>query len=401
MAKIGGKSDSESSRRMGKSGEGIGPSPSGVGAEHEDQAGSFGATFMQLKDGLKDFYGDQSDASYAGSFNSETASMEIRTEIFDKCSHHQELVATCDDCGRKPGNNISLLTGRGDGVYSGISYSFSNDEMDSRERIGEHLASIYLFDQDIALAQSLIRTSWSQPEALFNEHSLAYRHLQGSVAGDITTGPDGFWISDQSAHPGSRDASINHFGSDNKSYTVVVFHEPIDESKMYYSPSSGEPEVDADGRLKTPVRPRLVLIIERQFATKVLGEISNFPAVPWQEQPRLWMNMIVASNAAGDNGLSAIRNDGVFWNAVVHRQAQFSDEDFWINRLYRIQALGYFLQLALLGDESSRTSATDLIVGSGASPLTLEDVEFALRMRAQRFDDKATALALQLTLKQP
>lgn len=400
MAKIGGKPDSESSRPPGRSGEGIGPSQSAVGAGHADTAKSFGATFVQLKDSLQDLYGDQSVVAYAGSFNSETASMEIRTEMFDKCSHHEELVANCEDCGRKPGNNISLLTGRGDGVYSGISYSFSNEEMNSRERIGEHLASIYLFDQDIAFAQSLIRSSWHQPEDLFIEHFRAYRHLQGSVAGDIVTGPDGFWISDQSAHPGSRDACINHFGSDNKSYVVVVYHEPIDESKMYYSPSSGEPAVDADGKLKTPVRPRLVLIVERQFAAQVFGGLSHFPAVPWPEQPHLWMNMIVAGHAAGDNGLSAIRNDGVFWRAVVERQAQFSDEGSWINKIYRIQALGYFMQLALLGDESCRDGARSLIVGSGTSPLTSADVKMALRLRAQNFDDKAAALALELLPKQ-
>ena len=58
------------------------------------------------------------------------------------------------------------------------------------------------------------------------------------------------------------------------------------------------------------------------------------------------------------------------------------------------------MQLALLGDESCRDGARSLIVGSGTSPLTSEDVKMALRLRAQKFDDKAAALALELLPKQ-
>lgn len=358
--------------------------------------GTFGASFLKLKDQLAAVYDDQFGVAYAGSFNSETASMEIRTEIFDRCRHTEEFIVNCDKCGRRPGNNISLLTGRGDGVYAGLNYSYSNDEMDAQERIGEHLASLYLFDQDIACAQSLIRTGWSQPEPLFIQHSAIYSELAGSVVGQVHTGADGFWVSDRNAHPGSKDVSVDHLGSENKTYVVVVFHEPIEESKMYYSPSAGEPAVDSEGKLKTPVRPRVVMIIDKQFATTVFGDFSDFSPVPWEEQPHLWMNMIVASNASADNGLLGIVNDGVFWRKVVERQAQISDEDFWINRQYRVQALGYFLQSALLGDQSSREHARDLIARTGSAPLTMRDAEQALRIRAQRFDDNARALTQEL-----
>jgi hypothetical protein len=396
MAKIGATSNSPGSQPFDKNGTGIGSVPQGDTMASSGTPGTFGASFLKLKDQLAAVYDDQFGAAYAGSFNSETASMEIRTDIFDSCDHHEEFIVSCDTCGRRPGNNISLLTGRGDGVYAGLNYSYSNDEMDAQERIGEHLASLYLFDQDIACAQSLIRSGWAQPEPLFIQHSAIYSELKGSVAGEVHTGADGFWVSDRSAHPGSKDVCVDHLGSENKTYVVVVFHEPIEESKMYYSPSAGEPAVDSEGKLKTPVRPRVVMIIDKQFATTVFGDFSDFSPVPWEEQPHLWMNMIVASNASADNGLLGIVNDGMFWKNVLDRQAQISDEDFWINRQYRVQALGYFLQSALLGDQSSREPARDLIARTGSAPLTVKDAEQALRIRAQRFDDNARALTQEL-----
>ncbi len=396
MAKIGGTSNSPGSQPLGKSGKGIGSAPPGDTISSSGVPGTFGASFLKLKERLSAEYADKLGVAYAGSFNSETASMEIRTAIFESCNHHEELIASCETCGRRPGNNLSLLSGRGDGVYAGLNYSYSSDDLDAQELLGEHLASVYLFDQDIAFAQSLIQTGWSQPELLFVQHSAIYSQLEGSVAGEVHTGADGFWVSDRSAHPGSKDVCVDHLGSGNKTYVVLVFHEPIDESKMSYSPSAGEPVVDADGKLKTPVRPRIVVIIEKQFATTVFGDFSDFSRVPWEEQAHLWMNMVVASNAGGDNGLLGIVNDGVFWRAVLDRQAEFSDENFWINRQYRVQALGYFLQAALLGDQSSHDHARDLIAGAGSSPLTLKDVERALHSRAQRFDENARALAQQL-----
>lgn len=396
MAKIGGSSNSSNSNPLGKSEKGIGSAPSSQPDISFGGPGTFGISFLKLRDSLSSLYSDRGLTSYAGSFNSETASMEIRTEILDRCRHAEEFIANCDTCGRRPGNNISLLTGRGDGVYAGINYSYSNDEMYAQERIGEHLASLYLFDQDIACAQSLIRTGWSEPESLFFEHSAIYNELVGSVAGEIRTGADGFWVSDRRAHQGSKDVFIDHLGSENKTYVVVVFHEPIDESQMYYSPSAGEPAVDSDGKLKTPVRPRVVMIIEQQFAKAVFGEFSDFSSVSWEEQPHLWMNMLVASNASTNNGLLGIVNDGIFWRTVVDRQSQFSDEGFWINRLYRVQALGYFLQSALLGDQASHEHARELIAGTGSSPLTMKDAERALHIRAQKFDDNARALAQEL-----
>jgi hypothetical protein len=375
-----------------RGGEGIGSAPPREIAS-SGTPGTFGASFLKLRDQLSAVHADWSP-SYAGGFNSETATMEIRTSIFDGCDHYGELIVSCEMCGRRPGNNLSLLSGRGDGVYAGLNYSYYNDEMDAQEILGEHLASVYLLDEDLEFSQTLLRTAWFQPEHLFAQHSAIYSELEGSVAGEVNTGADGFWVSDQSAHPGSENICVDHLGSGNKTYVVVVFHEPIDESKMRYSPSAGKPAVGSDGELKTPVRPRIVVIIEKQFAKTVFGDFSVFPQVPWEEQAHMWHNMAVASNAGGNNGLVSIVNDGLFWRAAVELQSeQSANPDNWINRQYRIQALGYFLQAALLGHESIHELLPGLIAGTGASPLTIKDAERALRIRAQRFDDKARALA--------
>jgi hypothetical protein len=395
MAKIGKHPDSSEPLRPIQSG-GLGANTGNDQPSPSAEAGTFGHSFLALKERLRDGYPGGAEASYAGTFNSEIASMEIRTDIFEACAHHTEFVANCEKCGRRPGNNLSMLTGRGDGVYSGITYSYSTEEMDEEERIAEHLASAYLFDQDIAFAMTLAQNGWSNPEGLFIQLAMEYRELQGSVAGEFYTGDYGFTVSDESAEPGSADAVVNHWGSDNKSYVVVVFHEPIDASKMYYSSSAGDPVVDANGNLKTPVRPRVVLIIEKELAVATFGDFSDFPAVPWAEQPHLWMNMTVASNMSRDNGINTMVNDGIYWNGVASRQAQVSPEDFWINKEYRMQALGYFLQGALLGDESCHERARSVLLGSGPSPLTMGEVELALRARAQRFDEKARTLVESL-----
>jgi hypothetical protein len=363
--------------------DGGGPSePSGaaIGAP-----GSFGAAFVRMKQVIADNYSDAM-TGYGGTFNSETAFMEIRGGVFTRCAHHREISAECGDCGRVDGNNISVLSGRGDGLYSGLNYWASSRFFEDRND-ADLLASLYLFDRDIAYSLTLAGEGWADPEGLFIQLTKEYAHLPGSVVGEIQAGPDGFWVGDKSAESGSTHALIDHWGSQNKTFVVVCFFEPIDPSKMYYSKPGGEPLMDAEGNLRTPVRPRIVWILDRAFATTVFGDFSQLSVVSWREQPTLWFNMIIDANAV-DNGVICVFENGQYWNDVYLAYRKSGGVDF-VSRKYRLQALGYFLQGALLGDERSLREAKKLLLEAECSPVSAAEMKGELLARGQEYDDNA------------
>jgi hypothetical protein len=363
--------------------------PDGLSKSGASEAmGTFAAYYLALKEGLEREYPDYM-AGYAGTFNSETASMEIKADVFIACNHHTEFSADCSTCGRRPGNNLSLLSGRGDGVYSGVNYWSGREFFEDREP--DLLASVYLFDQDIAFAQNLAKSGWSDFETLFIHHSQPFRGLPGAFVGEIVTGPDGFWVGDRTAEPGSANAIIDHWGSQDKTYVVVCFYEPIDVSQMYYSPSSGEPVLDENGALRTPVRPRVVFIVERRFASQAFGQFDDLATINWAEQAPLWMNMIVASHAGGNNALVVLSNGGLFWKDV-HLSFSNSNGDNFLSRRYRLQALSFYLHGALSGNEDCMAEAARLLRQPLSGNVTVGEISAALRRRGQKYGAKATEL---------
>jgi len=379
MAKIGKDQPSERSNTFPSSRK----DPEGT-----EGKGTFAAYYRVLKDSLEREFPDYM-AGYAGTFNSETASMEIKADVFAACNHHSEFSAECPTCGRRSGNNLSLLSGRGDGAYSGVNYWTGREFFEDREP--DLLAAIYLFDQDIAFAQNLVRSGWSDFESLFIQHSQPFRNLPGSVVGEVATGSDGFWVGDKTAEPGSANAIIDHWGSEEKTYVVICFYEPIDVSQMYYGPSSGEPIVDENGDMKTPVRPRVVFILERSFAQKTFGDLGDLPEINWGEQATLWMNMTVAGQAGGNNALVVLSNGGLFWKDVYLSSSDRSGGNF-LTRRYRLQALSFYLHGALSGSEDCMAEATKLLGQPLSGSFTSEEISAALRRRGQNFDTKAREL---------
>lgn len=354
-------------------------------------AGSFGYSFSLLKASMESNF-PESISGFAGSFNSETANLELRTAIFPHCPHWAEFIVRCSACGREPGNNLRLLTGRGDGVDSGINYWAESREFENRQN--DLIASVYLFDENIAFSKALVENDWSEPEQLFFRSSAGFVRTMGSIAGEISTDADGFWIGDRSAEAGSAHAVIDHWGSANNTYLVLCFHEPVDSKMMHYSQGGIEPLRNSDGSLKTPLRPRLMLVVEREFARKTFGEFSDFLEVDWDEQAVLWQNMIVAGSAQS-NGISSIKNAGIYWANVLAYQLRNYGESF-LTEKYRRQALGFYLQAVLLGDNSSVDQCKSLLNTIASPQGALEESEAALRARAQNFDQRARDSVLSL-----
>ncbi len=398
MTKIGG---GDKSTRSSSSGEkpglrGTGKISSSLGSTSPpDQApaherGKCLDQLWKLKTYLSDHFAHHG-AGYSGSFNIETSTFEIKGEVFSGCQHPEDLSADCNECGRKTGNNIAVLSGRGDGVYSGINY-WAGSHWEEGEPNPELLASLYLFDENNAHAVGFVRSGWAAAERHFFSSAAEYQNLPGSVVGDIQAGDGGFFVGDLFAGPGTNDALVNHWGSEGRKYRVIAFYELVDPSKV-----TGPPVLGADGNQSLPMRPRVVMIVGEKIADELFGDDSGLEKIDWAQQPALWRNMLVAANiGGGGNAVACINNDGLYWLNVMRADLESTGRIDNVTRSYQIQALGLFLQGALLGDSSCRAQAQEILTGAHAAGLDEGSVAFALSARGWPYDDRATELVASL-----
>ena len=340
MAKIGGSSQGDS--RFGRDApqrKGLENNSGQAESAHEYPQG----TLFWVTNRLERYLGEHHDnfgIGYSGAFNVETATAEIRGARFETCDHYDELTAHCDSCGRRVGNNIRLLSGSGDGVYSGINYwahqTYSEDKVNP-----ELLASFYLFDSGSAHSSGIDARGWESPMQFFFQCAAQYQDLDGSIAGDIKTGDDGFWLAEARAGHGSRDAQVNHWGSENRDYRVIAFSELAEPSRS----SAIEDR---------PYRPRILLILGKRIAEAIFhpGELKE---IDWASQPHKWGQMSVQANiGGGGNATACLNNDGIYWRTALERHVENIGESDAMFRRYQEQVLGLFLQGALLGNDRSR-----------------------------------------------
>ena len=306
---------------------------------------------------------------YGGAFNSETATAEIRGAYFGYCDHFNELTSDCEECGRKPGNNIRLLTGSGDGSYSGINYWAAQSYQGEHDINPELIASFYLFDRGSAHSRGIDARGWDSPATFFFENAATYKNHQGSIVGDFTAGSDGFWIGDAGASDGSSYALVNHWGSENRSYRVIAFSEPVEQKDI-----RGDSGVQG-----SPVRPRILLILGQQIASDVFGTGKDFASIDWSSQPRMWSQLSVHANiGAGDNGVACLNNDGIYWEKVLR---SFQGSSPALRRKYQLEVLGRWYQGALVGSEKSYSYLAQFMGETSDRPFTEEEIAAALRSR--------------------
>ena len=107
--------------------------------------------------------------------------------------------------------------------------------------------------------------------------------------------------------------------------------------------------------------------------------------------------MLVAANiGGGGNAVACINNDGLYWLNVMRADLESTGRIDNVTRSYQIQALGLFLQGALLGDSSCRAQAQEILTGAHAAGLDEGSVAFALSARGWPYDDRATELVASL-----
>ena len=388
MAKIGKTSEDGSFKRPLSNGSPISDSQRGdwAGAGPVSSDSPAPGTLFWVT-GLFEDYIDKNaphfGVGYSGAFTIETATVEIKGNAFGECDHFDELSSECQKCGRKAGNNIRLLSGSGDGVYSGINYFAAKNYETDDDLNPELMASFYLFDDGNAHSNGIDARGWDSPQLFFFQHANNYRDLPGSIVGDVQAGPNGFWVGEATAHHGSNDALVNHWGSENTEYRVLVF---FDTGKERVLEDSGDSE-------SPPLVPRILLILKKDIADTIFGNAPGLTDVDWTKQPEKWGNMTVfASIGGGDNTLACLANDAIYWLKVLESHHSVPDPNHILSKKYQQQVLGLMLQGALLGSEQSRSLLRGLLQEPTYGPFDHEDISAALHSRGWKLTEDATSL---------
>jgi len=327
---------------------------------------------------------------YAGTVNIESAGFEIKTRHFapcDDCDFSNNLVVNCQTCGRQSGNNLRFLSGRGDGVYSGVSLHSEN----------EFAGAIYVFDENNAMAESFSRQYDGHSSRNVNVQDLLiegireYSDTQAFYAGDISSsvhqdknGDLGLVVGDVFSG-GAGYATVDHIFADGE-YSVYLFMEPILESlTVSLSLRMEGDSLPYDRGYADAMRPRVALVVKKQFESTMLDAIET-KDVDWSQQCLVWSETQVFSNI-GNHGSDGTANfvNGLFWlgtsadQIALNNAHDFNDD---MANLYRSLALGYFLAGALQGNQDCFEAFEGLVDAEGIK--VLEDVELVNEILAPR-----------------
>lgn len=338
-------------------------------------------TILQL---IKNFFTEDGDLSFglahSGSVNIESGFAEVKSHHFPDCAdcaQSIDLVRECNSCGRRKGNNFQFMAGRGDGVYSGI--SFYDDGL-------ALMGCIYVFDEDnrFALATSSQLTGETLRGNTFQDDLIEtlkdYLECEASVgatiqATSLTTRDVGFIVGDSQASKGSQFATVDHPFA-NGEYKVYLFTEPILASPpVQFAISLGEKASDYDTGYTEARRPRALFVVHENFDSKAMKMIRP-QNIDWEKQAQVWSRTLVASNISGNAGRANLFN-GLTWISAANDQESFissnsENEQIWY--LYATRAFGYFIQAALCGEESGLEMALDQVKASQNGDILSEEV---------------------------
>jgi hypothetical protein len=308
--------------------------------------------------------------SYAGTMNIESGEAEVRTEYFGPCSQCENqltVVKICSECGRADGNNVSFRSGRGDGVYSGLSLMAGN----------QLLGTVFVFDEnnqfaansaaELARCEKLRSLNDNQFQGLLFTALADFASLKAFDAGMIDSIGSNwfekcFLISDYAAGVDSDFAAIdNPFG--NSRYGVVLFMEPLaslSASDQVFIQLGGQIE-ELTGGHDGAMRPRVLMVLREDFISTEIPALGALDSFDWASSVSAWNNSLVYSNLGGKNNLSAIYNNGIFWSLAARAQPQDTEVNKGLWYFYATRAFGWFAQGALLGDEDALVRMLDSV----------------------------------------
>ena len=306
----------------------------------------------------------------AGSLNIETSSIEFSSEYFGdctKCSEQAGIVLSCRACGRKPGNNIRLLSGSGDGVYSGLVWLGGP----------EVLAACYLLDDDKKFAEAVGNNLMTEDPNdvrpwldLFVEACENYLESEVAVAGTLKArfkepGDLGFIATDPRTEQMGADVSVDHPEA-NGEYVVLVFLEDmLNSPAAALSIQMGSGAENFNGGYGQAKRPRAVYLIRKDHWQA--GNVSKIRTleVDWQKQSEAWRRSQVVGHVGRTNYAIAMYLNSL--NSLDIAELELTpDPEFneGLAMLYSTRSFGYLVQGALQGDENCRESMVDMIEAS-------------------------------------
>lgn len=287
----------------------------------------------------------------AGSLNIESGFVEVKSDNFASCvscESQNDVTRNCTACGRKSGNNLNFLAGKGDGVYAGVGL-FD----------GLHLfGAIYIFDEQNDFANSVAEDlldgtlKGNQFQQKLVQALLQYSDLQGYEVGSVSANFEkvddlGFVLGDIDSAAGGF-ATVDHpFANGN--YVTILFSESILARAKGMNFGQDFDTDEWDGGYKDAIRPRVALILDSKYSPKVLKNI-RLEATDWNLQSQSWKITKVEANIGKQNaGVTNLMN-GLLWDAAAGDQAAL--EDFGImHYTYATRAMGFFIQGALCGNE--------------------------------------------------
>lgn len=314
---------------------------------------------------------------YAGTFNVESGFAQISTDHFGACAaceDQTEISRSCSSCGRRVGNNFRFLAGRGAGVYAGLSFEVGDD----------HMASMYVFDEDNTFASSLVPTLTSGSMAGNDFHQKLvdstgqYWGAELAEVGRFSATWDeaanaGYLLADSEFHPSGKFAKVDHLMADGD-FIVYLAMEPM-VSKNSVAVALGSDPRSIDLGYKDAMRPRVAFILNAKYEKSVMAKVKT-AKVRWDKQAEVWARTIVATNMAEPNGPTANLFNGLAWKATADDQWQamlglsdVSDETAYLWYLYATRSMGYLIAAAIGGDDNAPDLITEALEGSGGEDL--------------------------------
>lgn len=292
-----------------------------------------------------------SGLALAGSINIESGTVEIKSENFASCRSCESqagVTRNCKTCGRKRGNNLHFLAGKGDGVYAGVGL------LDGLHLFG----AIYVFDEQNrfanAVSEDLLvgtlkgnRFQEKLVQALFEYSDLEGYELGSVLANFEYTDDLGFVVGDIHSGMGNF-ATVDHPFA-NGEYVTILFSESILVRAEEMSFAGEFDTNEWDGGYADALRPRVALVLDSEYASKVLNNI-HLQETDWDLQVQAWNTTKVEANVGEQNaGVTNLMN-GLLWDAAAVDQEAL--EDFGLmHYTYGTRAMGFFVQGALCGNQ--------------------------------------------------
>jgi hypothetical protein len=310
-----------------------------------------------------------------GLTNIETGFIELSSDFFGPCpcSTEGQLVTSCDLCGRRPGNHVRLLAGRGDGVYAGVSFMANEGR--------KLIATVVLLDDGNAFAAEvnsfIERDSSATLDALTAQSSAPYAALAVNEVARVDTNARGLLIGDADAGLMSNGAVFSQLETAQQQFRVFLVCEPATAGEDLQFAIATNPALEAEitGGYPDALRPRLVLVVDSSFPlpTDTEGESDSHD---WAAQGHAWRKALVGANTGGGNNVVAAYFNGLAWRL---KQAEISQEpDFGGDEFADLGTLafGWFLLGALWGDDDCLAYVIHMIHESDgllAAPEALSD----------------------------